>query len=119
MIKVKIHGSNAGRCTHYFNDRKVFSVRYALLLITVLVFRISFAQVTINTARERYRAVNWGLREGLSQACAGPMIKDVNGFLWIGTQGELSRFDGSVFKNYFHDPRKTGTILATNTGGGM
>jgi len=29
------------------------------------------------------------------------MLKDVNGFLWIGTRFGSNRFDGSTFKNYF------------------
>src|SRR5437867_2027642 len=81
-------------------------------IIAILIFLNSSAQ-------DKYRAVNWGIHEGLSQACATFMLKDVNGFLWIGTQGDLSRFDGSVFKNYYHDPNKPGTIDAENTGGGM
>jgi ligand-binding sensor domain-containing protein len=47
------------------------------------------------------------------------MLKDVNGFLWIGTAGGLSRFDGSRFKNYYHDPQKPGTIDAGKTDHGL
>ena len=103
-----------------FTKRNISSIRYALLLLTILIVRISFAQVSItNKTKANYRAVNWGLKEGLSQACAFHMLKDVNGFLWIGTQGDLSRFDGSVFKNYYHDPNKSGTISPGMTGGGL
>jgi len=103
-----------------FTQRNISSIRYALLLLTILIFRVSFAQVIIsNNAQQKYRAVKWGLNEGLSHGSVFHMIKDVNGFLWIGTQNELSRFDGSVFKNYYHDPNKPGTINAGNTGGGM
>ena len=103
-----------------FTQRNISSIRYALLLLTIFIFRISFAQVIIsNNAQQKYRAVKWGLNEGLSHGSVFHMIKDVNGFLWIGTQNELSRFDGNVFKNYYHDPNKSGTINARNTGGGM
>ena len=35
------------------------------------------------------------------------MLKDVNGFLWFGSQyGEVSRFNGSSFKQYFPDKNK-------------
>jgi len=71
------------------------------------------------TAQERYRAVHWGIEDGLAQGEVYRMIKDVNGFLWAGTGGGLSRFDGSRFKNYYHDPKKTGTINAAAVGGGM
>ena len=70
-------------------------------------------------AQDNYRAVHWGIQDGLSQACVLHMRKDVNGFLWMGTQGELSRFDGSVFKNYYHDPKKSGTINAKYTALGL
>jgi ligand-binding sensor domain-containing protein len=34
------------------------------------------------------------------------MIKDVNGFLWIGTGFGLNRFDGGIFKKYVADQTK-------------
>src|SRR5262245_26138346 len=70
-------------------------------------------------AQEKYRAIHWDLEDGLSQAETYHIIKDVNGFLWIGTRGGLSRFDGSTFKNYYYDPQKEGTINASFTGGGL
>jgi len=66
---------------------------------------------------DQYRAVLWGLKDGLSHPCVYHMLKDVNGFLWTGTQGGLSRFDGSVFKKYYYDPLKPGTINAKATYG--
>lgn len=85
----------------------------------VLFFFLAFLLVHAINAQDKYRAVNWGLNEGLSHARVSYMLKDINGFLWIGTQGGLSRFDGSVFTNYYYDPKKTGTINAGNTGGGL
>jgi len=85
----------------------------------IIIFFSTFFFFLSITAQEKYRAVQWGLKEGLSQGCAYHMLKDANGFLWIGTQGGLSRFDGSIFKNYYHDPHKSGTINAGDTGGGI
>ena len=91
-----------------------------LILIACLTAGQSFSQLQkIKTKPDQYRAVNWGLNDGLSQACVYQMRQDVNGFLWMGTQGELSRFDGSVFKNYYHDPKKSGTINAKYTAFGL
>ena len=70
-------------------------------------------------AQEKYRAVQWGLKEGLAQAEVYHILQDVNGFLWIGTGGALSRFDGSRFKNYFYDPQKTGSLNAKKTEDGL
>jgi ligand-binding sensor domain-containing protein/signal transduction histidine kinase len=41
--------------------------------------------------------------EGLSQATAMAMAQSKVGFLWIGTQDGLNRFDGYGFKVYKHD----------------
>jgi len=42
------------------------------------------------------------------------MRKDVNGFLWIGTKIGLNRFDGSIFKTYYHDPKNKHTIAGNS-----
>ena len=49
---------------------------------------------------DQYRAVLWTKSEGLSDDLLNVMIKDVNGFLWIGSDdgGKLTRFDGMEFK---------------------
>jgi len=91
--------------------RSVSFVRYIIFLPAILVVQISFAQFTIvNNAQDKFRAVHWSLAEGLSNAEVYNMIKDVNGFLWIGTTNGLNRFDGSKFKIFFHDPDDSSTI---------
>ncbi len=40
--------------------------------------------------------------DGLSQASAWALVQDARGFLWIGTQDGLNRFDGSEFRHYRH-----------------
>src|SRR5215203_2804444 len=91
--------------------RRVLSIRYTLLPLTILIVQISFAQLKIiNNAKDAYRAVHWSLDEGLSHGQVEFMIKDVNGFLWMGTGNGLNRFDGRKFKIFFHDPGNPSTI---------
>lgn len=52
----------------------------------------------------QYRLVKWSTDKGLSNSETYMMIKDVNGFLWVGTRHGLNRFDGSTFNIYYHDP---------------
>ena len=41
--------------------------------------------------------------DGLSQSWVPTIVKDDLGFLWIGTQNGLNRFDGTGFRVYNHD----------------
>ncbi len=43
---------------------------------------------------------SYGLREGLAQGQASALHQDRDGYLWIGTGGGVSRFDGLDFRNY-------------------
>ncbi|NJK95002.1 MAG: hypothetical protein HC905_08905 [Bacteroidales bacterium] len=38
--------------------------------------------------------------EGLSQTTINTIFQDSRGYLWIGTQGGLNRYDGYTFKAY-------------------
>ena len=76
-----------------------------LLLFVQLFFVVPFL-----FAQDKYRLVHWGVDDGLRGA-HNAMLKDVNGFLWIGSTNGLNRFDGSNFKNYIPDKNKPGSII--------
>ncbi|MBI9043814.1 MAG: hypothetical protein JEZ06_04970 [Anaerolineaceae bacterium] len=44
------------------------------------------------------------VEQGLSQSVVACIIQDSRGFIWIGTEDGLNRFDGYEFKIYKHDP---------------
>ena len=44
----------------------------------------------------------WGQEEGLFQPTVYSIVQTRNGFLWLGTQDSLIRFDGLHFREYFH-----------------
>ena len=50
------------------------------------------------------RFVHYGLEEGLSQSSVRTLFQDNLGFLWIGAQDGLNRFDGYSFKVFRPNP---------------
>jgi len=86
-----------------------------IALFTLLAFAFYFltAQQTKNeNAGDNYRAIHWGLQQGLSQSENYHILKDMYGFIWIGSGNGLNRFDGNSFKVYLNDPKKNNTIPA-------
>ena len=53
---------------------------------------------------------SYGVNEGLSQSNITCLSKDTHGFLWIGTQDGLNRFDGYQFRSYKHNPSDTNSL---------
>ena len=83
-----------------------------------------FSSVCVNCGlaqqhENNYRAAHWGLDEGLSQGETYHMIKDVNGFLWIGTRYGLNRFDGNTFKVYLHQRNNDKSLITNDVRGGL
>ncbi len=53
------------------------------------------------------RFVHLSVEDGLSHASVWDIHQDGRGFLWIGTQDGLNRYDGYCFEVYKHDPEAT------------
>ncbi len=98
----------------------MISKKNILIFILCLASGYSNAQqATKKTTDNNYRIVHWNIYDGLSQGNTYFALKDVHGFLWMGTNYGLNRFDGKVFKNYYHDPHNSRTIAGNDlrTGG--
>ena len=50
------------------------------------------------------------IEDGLSQNAGLAIFQDSKGYLWIGTQDGLNRYDGYNFKIYKHDPDDPNSI---------
>ncbi len=69
------------------------------------------AQDGVGARQVRFRT--YTPNDGLSQATARALVQDRDGFVWIGTQDGLNRFDGYSFRIYKHD-RSDPTTLSHN-----
>lgn len=61
------------------------------------------------TARQ-HNFRNYSIENGLSQSVVNCVYQDSQGFLWIGTQNGLNRFNGHEFTVYLFSPNDTNTI---------
>ncbi|MBB6254216.1 ligand-binding sensor domain-containing protein [Nitrospirillum iridis] len=68
------------------------------------------------TAAERWSGLaetvfqNYGRDQGLPHPVPTALVQDHDGFLWVGTQGGLARWDGYRFKNYAASLDKPGSL---------
>jgi len=85
--------------------------KHIFIFLTALFF---FIRVI---AQENYRVVNWNMEQGMSNGFVRCMIKDLHGFLWIGTQAGLDRLDGKSFKIFLPDENDPKSLLNKNIRG--
>ena len=56
-----------------------------------------------------YSVKSLSVDDGLSQSMAYCILQDSRGFIWIGTQDGLNRYDGKTVKTYRHNPDLPGS----------
>jgi ligand-binding sensor domain-containing protein/signal transduction histidine kinase len=67
-------------------------------------------QFPIPGVNSTLRFEHLGLADGLSQSVIHTIVQDRLGFLWVGTEDGLNRYDGYEFKTYRPDPENSDTI---------
>ncbi|MEO6295665.1 MAG: two-component regulator propeller domain-containing protein [Dokdonella sp.] len=55
-----------------------------------------------------------GLADGLPSSVAYKTVQDRDGFVWIGTQDGLARYDGIDFLTFRHDPTNPGSLASND-----
>ena len=80
-----------------------FRVQSVWLAIFLSIISTGWAIAGSVPGIERIHFRTFGMPEGLPQATVRAMAQDKSGFLWIGTQDGLSRFDGYEFRVYKAD----------------
>lgn len=61
-----------------------------------------------------YTSTNYSLVDGLSHYKIQSVFKDSDGYLWIGTEDGLNKFDGTNFINFINDPQDENSISSGN-----
>ncbi len=79
-------------------------IRSLILFFLLSLFSIVSAQTLQTLKEENLRFRNIGLEQGLSQSTVYAVAQDSRGFMWLGTQDGLNRFDGYSMKVFKHIP---------------
>ncbi len=75
-----------------------------ILFLNIFLFSAFFSQPTFIFAQENFVFENFSIPQGLSNPTINTIIEDKYGFLWLGTNDGLSRYDGYEFKVYKNNP---------------
>lgn len=65
------------------------------IALSLLLFVLSFSVLG-----QRYSFIQYSLKEGLTQSQVRTLYQDKNGFIWVGTLGGISKFDGRNFESF-------------------
>jgi len=96
---------------------------------------IFFLLLNFNLFSQQVKFKTISILQGLSQSTVNCILQDKEGFMWIGTQDGLNKYDGYTFKYFKHDPKdefsipdnyiqalcedKSGNIWVGTYGGGL
>ncbi|MGN6513548.1 MAG: two-component regulator propeller domain-containing protein, partial [Lysobacteraceae bacterium] len=72
----------------------------AVLLPAWLLLAPAARALAPDKAFAHYVLDGWSIEDGLPQISAIALAQDHTGYLWIGTQGGLARFDGVRFTTF-------------------
>jgi two-component sensor histidine kinase/ligand-binding sensor domain-containing protein len=81
------------------------SLRFVLFLLTLVL--ISFVG---NAQNRDVEFEHLSVRDGLSQVTAYSVFEDHFGFIWVGTDDGLNRYDGYDFRVFQNDPQNPKSI---------
>jgi ligand-binding sensor domain-containing protein len=78
-----------------------------------LLFALFLFQISVN-GQENYAVKTFTTDQGLPHNHVMGIAQDKNGFIWIATWDGLSRYNGYEFKNYYHNPSDSSSLLYFN-----
>lgn len=74
----------------------------SIVLVQLLLF------LCLSASSQKF--LTYTLEDGLSQVSVNDVIEDKDGYLWIGTQSGLNRYDGRLFKVYRHSSHDSNSV---------
>ena len=83
--------------------------KYLMIILAVIIIKTNFS---INVqAKEYNRFNNISIEDGLSQATVETMMQDSKGYIWLGTNDGLDRYNGYTFKKYSYEKGQENSLV--------
>ena len=76
---------------------------HCLIYRSAAVCMALFFVMVLNAQYDQHDFVHYTIKEGLSDNNINCINQDDYGFIWIGTESGLNRYDGNQFEKYFQD----------------
>ncbi len=74
--------------------------RVIRFLMRIILFFILFVFALSQVSAQKYYFDQYSVKEGLAQSNVYDVLQDEKGYVWLGTESGISRFDGNNFKNF-------------------
>lgn len=84
------------------------SLRFINFFLINFLFLI--LSIHVKSQSNEFTINHFTTKDGLSQSFVLSILQDSKGFMWLGTQGGLNRYDGYQFISYKSNPTDTTTI---------
>lgn len=84
------------------------SLKLNFLLINIVPALTLFLNLNARSSEIKFHHLT--INQGLSQNSINFIVQDDRGFIWIGTQIGLNRYDGYSFRAYENNPRDTNSL---------
>ena len=88
---------------------KKLRIRKRILTNAIFLFVLIFSTPLFGE-EQKIRFDLLSIKDGLSQSSINAVVQDKQGFIWIGTQDGLNKYDGYSFTTYYHDPEDSTSI---------
>jgi len=81
-------------------------------IVTIVSFFVFSSALFSQNKKKQFSFKNLTVNEGLSSNWVSCIEQDDEGYIWIGTQNGLNRFDGQNFLQFFNKPQNNNSLSA-------
>lgn len=92
------------KSNHIPNNHTFLRIYLLLLLFTGMTYTTRAKKTDFHYYKQL------GIKEGLSQSKVTSILSDYRGYLWIGTEAGLNRYDNGHLKQYLHHPNDNNSL---------